>query len=60
MTDDIKSFLIKEIGYLSEKIRNIEDDSKSSGVDFLSDSRYIYLIGKRDFAKHILNYLKNK
>ncbi len=57
MSYDIKSFLINQISSLSESIRQIENESSDSGIDFKEDKRYIYLIGKRDFAKFILNSL---
>ena len=57
MSYDIKSFLINQISSLSESISQIENESSDSGIDFKEDKRYIYLIGKRDFAKFILNSL---
>ena len=58
MINDVKSLIIKEIDQLSEKIREIEDASKASGVNFLSDSHYIYLLGRRDSARYILRLIK--
>jgi len=57
MSYDIKSFLINQISTLSESIRQIENESSDAGIDFKEDKRYVYLIGKRDFAKFILNSL---
>ena len=55
MNLDAKDILLREIKILSEKIRAIEDDCLESGIDFKCDLRYSYLVGKRDFAKFILN-----
>ena len=59
MIEDVKSILIDYISSLSEDIRRIEDDSKSSGLDLMSDNRYAYLAGKRESARHILDRIKS-
>tara|TARA_B100000131_G_scaffold314978_1_gene352657 strand:- start:4138 stop:4320 length:183 start_codon:yes stop_codon:yes gene_type:complete len=55
MKDEIKSLIMNYISELSESIREIEEQAKRSGLNFLLDSRYSYLVGKRDSAKYILD-----
>lgn len=58
MNKDIKSILIDYIASLSEDIRKIEEDAKSSGLDLKSDKRYSYLVGKRDASRYLLDEVK--
>jgi hypothetical protein len=59
MIKEIKSILIDYMAGLSEDIRRIEEDAKSSGLDLISDKRYSYLVGKRDASRYILDKVKS-